>query len=108
MKKIILYTYLIITVVSVSVNPGMSLSTPLKQRHQRYLPQIINNKPIIIGYDHNAKSGKAERAIKTDGANVIIWSFLHLHEDVDDTKKIKTALDLTEIRNIRDKYEHIM
>ena len=89
----------------------MSLST-LKQQHikdKRYLPQN-RNKPIIIGYDHNAKSGKAERAIKTDGANVIIWSFLHLHEDVDDddTKKIRTALDLTEIINIRNKYENVM
>ena len=63
----------------------------------------------IIGYSSNAKSGKAERAIKTDGANVIIWSFIHLHDDDDDdTKKIKTALDLDEIRSIRDEYEHIM
>ena len=60
-----------------------------------------------IGYSSNAKSGKAERAIKTDGANIIIWSFLHLHEE-DDTKKINTTLDLTEIRKLRDKYEHVM
>jgi len=78
----------------------------LLQQQYYFKPQMILYF-YIIGYDHNAKSGKAERAIKTDGANVIIWSFLHLHEDVD-TKKIRTALDLTEIRNIRDKYEHIM
>ena len=63
----------------------------------------------IIGYSSNAKSGKAERAIKNDGTNVIIWSFMHLHdEDDDDTKKIKTALDLEEIINIRNKYENVM
>ena len=63
----------------------------------------------IIGYSSNAKSGKAERAIKKDGANIIIWSFFHLYDDDDDgTKKIKTSLDLNEIRNIRDKYENEM
>ena len=60
-----------------------------------------------IGYSSNAKSGKAERAIKKDGANVIIWSFFHLYDD-DGTKKIKTSLDLNEIRNIREKYENEM
>jgi len=110
MEKIVLYTCFIIAVISVSINPSMSLSTLIQQhiKDKRYLPQN-RNKPIIIGYDHNAKSGKAERAIKTDGANIIIWSFLHLHDDDDDdTKKIKTALDLGEIRSIRDKYEHVM
>jgi len=127
MKRIIIYTCFIIAVISVSINPSMSLSTS-QQRYPYLTPQ---NKPIIIGksnlvycnnnitlnyywlsfnigYSSNTKSGKAERAINTDGANIIIWSFLHLHDDDDDTKKIKTALDLGEIRSIRDKYERVM
>jgi len=48
MEKIIIYTCFIIAVISVSINPSMSLSTPLKQQHKRYLPKN-RNKPIIIG-----------------------------------------------------------
>ena len=86
---------------------SMSSSSPQASHNQRYLPKS-NNSPIIIGYAHDAKSGKAERAIQ-DGASVIIWSFLHL--SIDDEKQggtIKTALDLEEIRNLRDKYEHVI
>lgn len=75
--------------------------------------------PIIIGYAHNVKSGKAERAIR-DGANVVIWSFLHFHssetdpaEEEDETSppqkgRIRTDLDLDEIRTLRHKYTHVL
>lgn len=98
----------------------MSSSSSWTSPHQRHLPQPRNS-PIIIGYASNAKSGKTEQAIR-DGANVIIWSFLHLELDDDnDTTsqqqqqkaeqadgKIGTQLDLEQIRTIRDKYEHVI
>ncbi|KAL9186880.1 hypothetical protein ACHAXT_010600 [Thalassiosira profunda] len=62
--------------------------------------------PIIIGYAHDAKSGKAARAIE-DGAGVIIWSFVHMKLD-GEKGMIETALDLEEIRIIRDKYEQVV
>jgi len=98
--------------------------------HQRNLNRPLN-KPIIIGYAHDAKSGKAEQAIE-DGAMVIIWSFLHLEFDhvVDDGDasssstssqsqqstqlhkypkgKIRTDLDLEKIRSIRDENESVV
>ena len=46
-------------------------------QHPRHLPTPSKHGSIIIGYAHNAKSGKAEQAI-LDGINVIIWSFVHL------------------------------
>lgn len=68
-------------------------------------------RPIIIGYAHNAKSGKAEQAIK-DGANVIIWSFLHLdiREEAGGQTKgfVRTDLDLKEITTLRNKYKQVV
>eukprot|EP00571_Detonula_confervacea_P017702 CAMPEP_0172312736 /NCGR_PEP_ID=MMETSP1058-20130122/18532_1 /TAXON_ID=83371 /ORGANISM="Detonula confervacea, Strain CCMP 353" /LENGTH=373 /DNA_ID=CAMNT_0013026279 /DNA_START=110 /DNA_END=1231 /DNA_ORIENTATION=- len=87
----------------------MSMSSSRASQHQRHLPPSLNS-PIIIGYAHDAKSGKTEQAIR-DGANVIIWSFLHLEIDDDGAVgggKIRTELNLEEIRTIRDRYEHVM
>lgn len=87
--------------------------------HQRNLrrppPSPLDAAPIIIGYAHDAKSGKAEQAIR-DGAVVIIWSFVHMEIDDDDAAqlqqqqkgKIRTALDLEKIRQIRDKYDTVI
>ena len=50
--------------------------------------------------------GKAARAIE-DGAGVIIWSFVHMKLD-GEKGMIETALDLEEIRIIRDKYEQVV
>jgi chitinase len=110
-------------------------SPPILHHHQRHLPPVSNS-PIIIGYAHDAKSGKAEQAI-LDGINVIIWSFVHLdvvdneeygttaleqqHDELvgDDeayTKqqraapigKIRSELDFEEIQRIRNKYDHVV
>eukprot|EP00578_Thalassiosira_sp_NH16_P000238 CAMPEP_0181134958 /NCGR_PEP_ID=MMETSP1071-20121207/32367_1 /TAXON_ID=35127 /ORGANISM="Thalassiosira sp., Strain NH16" /LENGTH=441 /DNA_ID=CAMNT_0023221515 /DNA_START=408 /DNA_END=1733 /DNA_ORIENTATION=- len=109
--------------------PSSSSRAPQQSlhRHQRRLPPARSiDTPIIIGYAHDAKSGRAERAIR-DGANVIVWSFLHMeltedeHDVVNTTAntsssssrrggeqgtggegRIRTALDLGEIRRIRD------
>ena len=84
------------------------------QESRRSLPYINDNnikRPIIIGYAHNVKSGKAEQAIK-DGVNVIIWSFLHLNTENDTaqhmTGSIRTDLDLSAITTLRDKYDDIV
>ena len=85
------------------------------EAHRRKLSQNGNvHRPIIIGYAHNVKSGKAEQAIK-DGASVIIWSFLHFHvSKIGDASSqvkrgtIKTDLDLDEIGLLRNKYVKVV
>jgi hypothetical protein len=89
---------------------AMALSESSWKTHRRKLSTQVDNRPIIIGYAHNVKSGKAEQAIR-DGANVIIWSFLHLDIDRssgDNEQKgfIRTDLDLTDIRILRNKHEY--
>ena len=93
--------------------------------HRRHLPSPLTA-PIIIGYAHDAKSGKATQAIQ-DGATVIIWSFLHLEstptddgdgdgdggvskgeEEYQELGTIRTDLDLEEIQNICDEYKHVI
>ena len=71
---------------------------------RRNLPRTA---PLIIGYSSDPKSGKVDQAI-IDGATVIIWSFIHLHVNDEKECTIKTALDLQEIRRIRDKYQHVV
>ncbi len=140
-------------------NPLAAAQNSHHYQHRRHLPtsssqnsnssssSTSSSSPIIIiGYAHNAKSGKAEQAI-LDGINVIIWSFVHLdvteeyvttvtqkqqqqkqeqsiqQHQVDDSNtkalpkhqqlvrvagKIRTDLDLEEIRNIRNKYDHVV
>lgn len=108
--------------MSSSYSSSSMSSSHNSHQHQLYrqLPSSSTrgDAPIIIGYAHDAKSGKAERAI-LDGINVIIWSFVHL--DVDGTSattdqqqqqkirgKIRTDLDLEIIRKIRNKYIHVV
>ncbi len=95
-------------------------SHPHQQYRQLPSSSTRGDAPIIIGYAHDAKSGKADQAI-LDGINVIIWSFVHL--DVDGTSvttdqqqqqqqkirgTIRTDLDLESIRTIRNKYDHVV
>ena len=82
--------------------------------HRRNLRRSSSDSPIIIGYAHDAKSGKAEQAIR-DGAAVIIWSFVHFAiDDEDDSQqmhqsgKIETKLDLGQIRRIQDEYDTVI
>lgn len=82
----------------------------------RTLPRPPPRGPIVIGYAHDPASGRAERALR-DGAAAIVWSFLHLELESDDDDedacelskrqtrprgRIRTDLDLGEIRRIRD------
>lgn len=92
---------------STIVHSMSSSSSSSSSLHRRHLPRPLIT-PIIIGYAHDPKSKKAEQAIR-DGCSVIIWSFVRLEID-DDTGqgKIQTALDLEEIRNIREKYDHVI
>jgi chitinase len=94
-----------------SVNAfAMSLESTWEMQ-RRFIPQ--SRKPIIIGYAHNVKSGKAEQAIK-DGANVIIWSFLHFDASKPDASSqqqkgiIKTDLDLDAVLALRTKYIEVV
>ncbi len=90
------------------VSSTNAYSSSMKNNNRRR--SIPKTAPLIIGYGSNAKSGKAEQAI-IDGANIIIWSFIHLHisdEDDRSSASIKTGLDLDEIKRIRDKYEHVV
>jgi hypothetical protein len=75
-------------------------------------------RPIVIGYAHDASSGKAERAI-LDGCDIIVWSFLHLDIDQDDDGtttttgggrggRIRTALDLDAIGRIRNAHADVI
>ena len=87
--------------------------------HRRHLPSPLKAR-IILGYAHDAKSEKAERAIH-DGASVICH-LLHLeqlqNEDADGADdgaasqflrdKLRTELDLEEIKSIRNKHDHVM
>ena len=75
----------------------------MKNNH-RSLPKTA---PLIIGYASNANSGNVDQAI-LDGANIIIWSFIHLHITDDSKCTIKTSLDLVEIKRIREKYSHVV
>ena len=90
---------------------AMPLETDLRwQESRRSLPHVDGNvkRPIIIGYAHDVKSGKAEQAIK-DGVSVIIWSFLHLSAGNGATQQttgsIRTDLDLSAVITLRNKYE---
>jgi len=101
----------------------MSASSVAKSSHHQQRNLIPNRTGIIIGYAHDAKSGKAEKAIQ-DGAVVIIWSFVHMElfvADDDDALsqqqqqqlthergRIRTELDLEEIQKIRDKYDTVL
>ncbi|KAL7518603.1 hypothetical protein ACHAWX_003417 [Stephanocyclus meneghinianus] len=102
-------------------------STITWNTERRTLPSrhVNTSTPILIGYAHNVQSGKAEQAIR-DGANVIIWSFLHFQssetehapeEDDEGTSSsqrpqhkgvIQTDLDLNKIRTLRNKYKHVI
>ena len=97
-----LLTCLLVTIFSVSAYPS-SLSSSIMS-NLRSLPSTA---PLIIGYASNANSGKIDRAI-VDGANIIIWSFIHLHITDDSKCTIKTSLDLVEIKRIREKYKHVV
>ena len=104
LQKSLLLTYLLAGILSANAYPASSSIT--MKRQSRSLPSA---RPLIIGYASNAKSGKVEQAI-LDGASVIIWSFIHLNIRNDDGRScdIKTALDLIEIKRIRDKYKHVV
>jgi len=105
----------------------MSRDYTFRRPRQRQQEQQSSSSPFIIGYAHNVKSGKAEQAIR-DGASVIIWSFVHLdleivaeNNQIDDTQhqqqqeqekmkmaRIRTELDLKEIRTLRAKYKNVV
>jgi hypothetical protein len=96
----LLLPYLLVT-ISVSAYTSSSKMS----NHIRSLPPTAL--PLIIGYASNAQSGKVDQAI-IDGANVIIWSFIHLHITDDSQCTIKTSLDLVEIRRIRETFKHVV
>jgi chitinase len=91
-----------IILINIYGNAYTSLSK--MNNHIRSLPPTA---PLIIGYASNAQSGKVDQAI-IDGANIIIWSFIHLHITEDSKCTIKTSLDLVEIRRIRETYKHVV
>jgi chitinase len=95
------YTFLM-SIISVSAYSSSSSS-------MNNLRSIPHTAPLIIGYASDAKSGKVDQAI-IDGANIIIWSFIHLHisDENNGATSIETSLDLNEIKRIRNKYDHVV
>lgn len=91
---------------SSSSSPYVSSQWALKRRRVPEHRSETIDRPLIIGYAHNASSGKTERAIQ-DGADVIIWSFLHF-DLVHELGRIKSDLNFKDIRKIRDEHEHVV
>ena len=108
------YFHVILSILAVCASslPIYAFAMPSSQdsmweAQRRSVPHAAKS-PIIIGYAHNVKSGKAERAIQ-DGAAVIIWSFFHFEmSNVDQKGNIRTTLDLDEISSLRNKYSHVV
>ncbi|KAL7554433.1 hypothetical protein ACHAWF_017889 [Thalassiosira exigua] len=94
-----------------SSSSSSSSSSLYRNPHQRRLSAPLDA-PVVIGYAHDPRSGRAERAIG-DGARVVIWSFLHFalsdDDDADERRgKIRTDLDLDEIRAVRGRHPDVV
>ena len=106
----------LVLLLSVSVPSAGSMSaTPSRPARRRTVDGA--RRPIVIGYAHDPASGRAERAMR-DGADVVIWSFLHFDLAPGGGEgggvggggrgRIRTGLDLSEIRRLRDMFQDVV
>mmetsp|Transcript_7730 Transcript_7730/g.11254 ORF Transcript_7730/g.11254 Transcript_7730/m.11254 type:complete len:415 (-) Transcript_7730:87-1331(-) len=80
-------------------------SVPSNAKNTRWSPRSIPSDSLVIGYAHDA--AKVEEAIK-NGVNVVCWSFLNMVPTPSGKASIKTDLDLSAIRAIRERFNTVL